>query len=57
MLIQAPIWIQDCDVTMCQICAAKFTVTFRRHHCRACGKVLIEILLYIKVIIYKFNNN
>ncbi|XP_060844397.1 FYVE, RhoGEF and PH domain-containing protein 6-like isoform X2 [Rhopalosiphum padi] len=37
---EAPIWIQDCRVTMCQSCATEFTVTFRRHHCRACGKVV-----------------
>lgn len=37
---EAPIWIQDKRVTMCQACTAVFTVTFRRHHCRACGKVV-----------------
>ncbi|RZF42354.1 hypothetical protein LSTR_LSTR004162 [Laodelphax striatellus] len=37
---EAPIWIQDKKVTMCQSCTAEFTVTFRRHHCRACGKVV-----------------
>lgn len=37
---QAPIWIQDKSTTMCQICTAEFTVTFRRHHCRCCGKVV-----------------
>ena len=37
---QAPVWIPDSRVTMCQLCTAAFTVTFRRHHCRACGKVL-----------------
>ncbi|XP_075218258.1 FYVE, RhoGEF and PH domain-containing protein 6-like isoform X2 [Lycorma delicatula] len=37
---EAPIWIQDKRVTMCQACTAEFTVTFRRHHCRACGKVV-----------------
>ncbi|CAG7827887.1 unnamed protein product, partial [Allacma fusca] len=37
---QAPVWIQDKRVTMCQVCTAEFTVTFRRHHCRACGKVV-----------------
>lgn len=36
---QAPIWIPDSRVTMCQLCTAAFTVTFRRHHCRCCGKV------------------
>ncbi|KAL1462413.1 hypothetical protein WDU94_014247 [Cyamophila willieti] len=25
---------------MCQLCTSVFTVTFRRHHCRACGKVV-----------------
>ncbi|CAH0384135.1 unnamed protein product [Bemisia tabaci] len=37
---EAPVWIQDGRVTMCQSCTAEFTVTFRRHHCRACGKVV-----------------
>ncbi|CAL8093031.1 unnamed protein product [Orchesella dallaii] len=37
---EAPVWIQDQRVTMCQLCTAEFTVTFRRHHCRACGKVV-----------------
>lgn len=37
---EAPVWIQDRRVTMCQSCTTAFTVTFRRHHCRACGKVV-----------------
>lgn len=36
----APVWIPDGRVTMCQVCTCEFTVTFRRHHCRACGKVV-----------------
>uniref|UniRef100_T1JLM4 FYVE, RhoGEF and PH domain-containing protein 6 n=1 Tax=Strigamia maritima TaxID=126957 RepID=T1JLM4_STRMM len=36
----APVWIPDSRVTMCQSCIMPFTVTFRRHHCRACGKVV-----------------
>uniref|UniRef100_T1J575 FYVE, RhoGEF and PH domain-containing protein 6 n=1 Tax=Strigamia maritima TaxID=126957 RepID=T1J575_STRMM len=36
----APVWIPDSRVTMCQLCTMPFTVTFRRHHCRACGKVI-----------------
>lgn len=37
---RAPVWIPDARVTMCQLCTSEFTVTFRRHHCRACGKVV-----------------
>ncbi|XP_054280026.1 FYVE, RhoGEF and PH domain-containing protein 6-like isoform X2 [Macrosteles quadrilineatus] len=40
---EAPVWIQDKRVTMCQICTAEFTITFRRHHCRACGKVVCSV--------------
>ena len=25
---------------MCQLCTESFSVTFRRHHCRCCGKVV-----------------
>ena len=31
---------------MCQICSKEFTFTFRRHHCRACGRVSIVIYYY-----------
>uniref|UniRef100_A0A8D8V2T4 FYVE, RhoGEF and PH domain-containing protein 6 n=1 Tax=Cacopsylla melanoneura TaxID=428564 RepID=A0A8D8V2T4_9HEMI len=34
------VWIPDDRVSMCQLCTSVFTVTFRRHHCRACGKVV-----------------
>ena len=34
-----PFWVPDADSPNCMICAAKFTVVKRRHHCRACGKV------------------
>ncbi|GFY59129.1 FYVE, RhoGEF and PH domain-containing protein 6 [Trichonephila inaurata madagascariensis] len=40
---KAPVWIPDARVTMCQLCTSEFTVTFRRHHCRACGKVICSI--------------
>ncbi|KAK2704509.1 hypothetical protein QYM36_016790, partial [Artemia franciscana] len=36
----APVWVPDSRVTMCQLCCSSFSVTFRRHHCRACGKVV-----------------
>ncbi|XP_064604770.1 FYVE, RhoGEF and PH domain-containing protein 5-like [Liolophura sinensis] len=37
---KAPVWIPDSRVTMCMMCTVEFTVTWRRHHCRACGKVV-----------------
>ena len=36
---RAPVWVPDARVSMCMLCTAEFSVTFRRHHCRACGKV------------------
>lgn len=37
---EAPIWVPDSRVTMCQLCTCEFTLTVRRHHCRACGQVV-----------------
>ncbi|KAJ3596659.1 hypothetical protein NHX12_003063 [Muraenolepis orangiensis] len=39
---KAPIWIPDPRATMCMICTCEFTLTWRRHHCRACGKVVCQ---------------
>ncbi|KAK4319824.1 hypothetical protein Pmani_009271 [Petrolisthes manimaculis] len=36
----APFWVPDEDAPGCQECQQKFTVLRRRHHCRACGRVL-----------------
>ncbi|KAF0287798.1 FYVE, RhoGEF and PH domain-containing protein 6 [Amphibalanus amphitrite] len=37
---KAPVWVPDDRASMCQLCTIEFTVTNRRHHCRACGKVV-----------------
>ncbi|TRY74841.1 hypothetical protein TCAL_04497 [Tigriopus californicus] len=37
---EAPTWVPDEEASQCMICAAKFTLVRRRHHCRACGKLL-----------------
>ena len=40
---KAPRWIKDEEVTMCMACQDKFTKIRRRHHCRACGKVGVDL--------------
>ncbi|XP_061418672.1 FYVE, RhoGEF and PH domain-containing protein 4-like [Lethenteron reissneri] len=38
---RAPMWVRDVNVTLCMACQDPFTaLTRRRHHCRACGKVV-----------------
>ena len=36
----APVWVPDTRVTMCGSCSVEFSLVLRRHHCRACGKVV-----------------
>ncbi|XP_067631089.1 zinc finger FYVE domain-containing protein 16 [Eurosta solidaginis] len=38
-----PIWVPDNMAVGCMQCQAKFTMIKRRHHCRACGKVLCSV--------------
>ena len=35
-----PYWVPDSEAPNCMICSVRFTMVKRRHHCRACGKVL-----------------
>lgn len=35
-----PVWIADEEAVQCMNCSQRFTVLRRRHHCRACGRVL-----------------
>ncbi|ESO90485.1 hypothetical protein LOTGIDRAFT_123253, partial [Lottia gigantea] len=37
---KAPLMVPDARVTMCMLCLGEFTITWRRHHCRACGRVV-----------------
>ena len=37
-----PLWVPDSAATHCMNCGLKFTVIKRRHHCRACGKVMSQ---------------
>ena len=46
--IVAPFWIPDETAPKCQECGVKFTVIKRRHHCRACGRVLCSTCCHDK---------
>lgn len=37
---KAPTWVRDEAVSMCMLCDVMFTRFRRRHHCRACGRVV-----------------
>jgi hypothetical protein len=52
--VKAPVWVPDEHVSMCMLCCTPFTFTFRRHHCRACGKVICANCFKYKVfLLYK----
>eukprot|EP00808_Paulinella_micropora_P027267 g49385.t1 len=37
-----PVWQPDSSSDACSVCNRKFTLVFRRHHCRVCGKLVCE---------------
>ena len=39
---KAPVWIRDEEASMCMLCDFVFTTLRRRHHCRACGRVVCK---------------
>jgi WD40 repeat protein len=39
--VSAPVWVSDKERSDCMLCQRRFTkLTTRRHHCRACGKLV-----------------
>mgnify|MGYP001025016997 FL=1 len=45
----APEWISDDVAPTCMKCTLKFSLTRRRHHCRACGKVFCSSCCWQKI--------
>lgn len=35
-------WQRDEDVAACPLCGARFSTTYRRHHCRQCGGIVCD---------------
>ncbi|KAI0401026.1 hypothetical protein F4802DRAFT_445276 [Xylaria palmicola] len=40
--VALPRWQPDNEVTSCPICNVRFSMFFRKHHCRKCGKVVCD---------------
>lgn len=47
----APMWVPDEAVSECPLCAEPFTLFFRRHHCRACGKVVCGLYVHFYIFL------
>lgn len=41
-VIERPRWENDADATVCRKCQRKFTLFFRKHHCRRCGRIFCD---------------
>jgi hypothetical protein len=53
---RAPVWVKDQETSMCMLCSMTFSMIRRRHHCRACGKVVCKLCSSQKVkLIYDDN--
>lgn len=52
---RAPVWVNDADVTRCQLChnqfASKPNNGSRRHHCRSCGRCVCQTCSTRKLIL------
>ncbi|XP_014662527.1 PREDICTED: zinc finger FYVE domain-containing protein 9-like isoform X2 [Priapulus caudatus] len=43
-----PYWVPDNEAPNCMNCHTRFTLTKRRHHCRACGRVMCATCCHVK---------
>ena len=46
------VWQADASATACSGCGGRFSLTFRKHHCRNCGKIFCGYCSNEKAIIY-----
>ncbi|KRY36909.1 MutS -like protein 5 [Trichinella spiralis] len=51
-----PEWIPDEQWRICMSCSARFTLIKRRHHCRACGRVLCCDCCHLRVKLQYLEN-
>ncbi|OHT09293.1 FYVE zinc finger family protein [Tritrichomonas foetus] len=51
----APIWMPDNETSVCMVCQTQFSLLLRKHHCRACGRVVCKNCLPYKIIIPNIN--
>lgn len=42
VVFDAPVWIPDKLTSTCMGCSRLFSVFWRKHHCRACGKIICD---------------
>ena len=45
------VWMSDSAATSCLLCGAPFTFFRRRHHCRACGRLVCETCSEAKIVL------
>ena len=50
-LTRAPVWVPDNAADACMECNAEFTFMRRRHHCRACGRLVCGVCSPHRVVL------
>jgi len=50
-VIKEPLWVPDKEISHCGKCAAKFSFTNRKHHCRRCGNIFCNECCATKLLL------